>query len=153
FRCQSWENLPDERFDVILLASSLHYAQDQEALLHRLVDRLTDNGTLVVEAGIVRNPAPAWVAVERGIDTRAFPTMSLLASVLAPYAWKHIGPSVDQAGDPVPRHVLHVRRRRPYAILLLGTPAAGKSCFSRFVFGDRGPPVVSGDHVVAQIAA
>ena len=28
FLCTDWNHLPDERFDVILLASALHYAED-----------------------------------------------------------------------------------------------------------------------------
>jgi trans-aconitate methyltransferase len=32
FLSQSWEQLPDEKYDVILLLSALHYAEDQEAL-------------------------------------------------------------------------------------------------------------------------
>lgn len=42
FRLQNWGSLdPDERFDVILCASALHYANDQEALIHTLVAHLT----------------------------------------------------------------------------------------------------------------
>src|SRR3546814_15909738 len=49
FHQQGWEQLPDGLFDVILLASALHYADDQAALMHRLVERLTPNGVLVLE--------------------------------------------------------------------------------------------------------
>lgn len=154
FLCQSWDVLPPGRFDVILLASSLHYASDQEALIHRLMDKLEDDGTLVLELGIVSRGGSEWVEVKRGIDSRLFPTMARLREILEPYAWKHIGPSVQQAGDPVARHVVHVRRRRPYAILLLTEPASGKSSLARFVFGrSSGPKVISGDHVLAQIAS
>src|SRR3546814_14867320 len=52
FHQQGWEQLPDGLFDVILLASALHYADDQAALMHRLVERLTPNGVLVLELGI-----------------------------------------------------------------------------------------------------
>jgi trans-aconitate methyltransferase len=40
FLAQGWETLPEERFDVILLASALHYAEDQPALIRALVERL-----------------------------------------------------------------------------------------------------------------
>lgn len=153
FICQSWDSLPSEKFDVILLASSLHYANDQEALIHRLVDSLSENGTFVLEIGVVRKPKAEWVDVERGIDTRPFPTMALLRNILKPYAWKHIGPSVTQEGDPVPRHVFHIQKRRPYVVLLMSPPGTGKSSVARFVFGDSPVQVISGDHVLAQIAA
>src|SRR3546814_1596832 len=55
FHQQGWEQLSDGLFDVILLASALHYADDQAALMHRLVERLTPSGVLVLELGIARS--------------------------------------------------------------------------------------------------
>ena len=43
-----------------------------------------------------------------------------MRALLAPYAWKHMGPGVPQAGDPVAREVFHVRPARPFAVLLMG---------------------------------
>jgi SAM-dependent methyltransferase len=113
FQCQSWDNLPDAPFDVVLLASALHYAEDQAALLTRLVGALSDNGVLVLELGIAPGETNEWCEVERGIDSRWFPTWPTLMEILSPYEWKDIGPSVNQRGDPIPRRVIHVCRRRP----------------------------------------
>src|SRR3546814_17417243 len=60
FHQQGWEQLPDGLFDVILLASALHYADDQAALMHRLVERLTPNGVLVLELGIASSEKSEW---------------------------------------------------------------------------------------------
>ncbi len=90
-----WGTLPPGPFDIILLASALHYATDQEALIHRLVDMLSDNGVLILELGIVTSKASEWVSVQRGSDLRDFPTMPLLRELLKPYAWKWMGPSVE----------------------------------------------------------
>jgi SAM-dependent methyltransferase len=152
FHCQGWEYLPDGPFDVILLASALHYAEDQPALLHRLVDHLSRDGVLVLELGIVSSSRPEWVKVTRNIDERWFPSMMKLREVLAPYAFKWMGPSVNQAGDPIPRHVVHVSRRRPVAYLLMQPPAHGKTSLARKLFGPSGIPVVSGDLQVTRIA-
>lgn len=152
FHCQGWEYLPDGPFDVILLASALHYAEDQPALLHRLVDHLSRDGVLVLELGIVSSQKPEWVKVTRDIDDRWFPSMMKLREVLAPYAFKWMGPSVVQAGDPVARHVVHVSRRRPVAYLLMAPPAHGKSSLARRLFGPAGIPVVSGDLQVTRLA-
>lgn len=145
FRCQSWETLPDERFDVILLASALHYADDQPALIRALVERLTDDGVLILEMGIVSAGRAEWRRVKRGIDERLFPTMPMLRKELAGYAWKWMGPSVRQDGDPVPRHVVHVCRRRPMAYLLMQPPGYGKSSLASRLFPKAGVAVVSGD--------
>ena len=152
FLHQGWDRLPDGPFDVILLASALHYADDQPALLQRLVERLTPDGVLVLELGIVSAPENTWVTVERGIDERLFPTMDKLREVLAGHAWKWMGRSVSQDGDPVGRHVVHVSRRRPLAYLLMQPPAYGKSSIADGLFARAGVRVVSGDQQIAQIA-
>lgn len=152
FNCQSWEVLPEGRFDVILLASALHYADDQAALIHRLMDALTDEGVLVLELGIANSNKKEWVSVQRSIDQRLFPSRSQLQEVLASYAWKIVGHSTTQAGDPVPRYVVHVRKLRPAVFLLCNRPGSGKSTLCRTVFAKSGLPVVAGDIVLGRIA-
>jgi protein-L-isoaspartate O-methyltransferase len=152
FHLQGWDALPDGPFDVILLASSLHYADDQGELIRRLVDRLSPEGVLVLELGIVSLAKSEWVKVKRGIDERFFPTMAKLREVLTNYAWKWMGPSVLQDGDPVARHVVHISRRRPMAYLLLQPPGSGKSSIASALFTPVGVPTVSGDEVILQIA-
>lgn len=151
FHCQNWDYLPDGPFDVILLASALHYAEDQPALLHRLVDHLTRDGVLVLELGIVSSKKSEWVKVTRGIDERWFPSMSKLREILAPYASKWMGPSINQAGDPVARHVVHVSRRRPIAYLLMQPPAQGKTSLANNLFVPAGITVVSGDEQISRL--
>jgi len=152
FHHQGWDHLPDGPFDVILLASALHYAEDQPVLVRQLVERLSDDGVLVLEMGIVSSQENAWVEVERGIDRRSFPTMSKLKEVLDDYAWKWMGRSISQDGDPVGRHVVHVSRRRPVAYLLMQPPAYGKSSIAARLFPPAGVPVISGDQKIAEIA-
>ena len=152
FHARDWEYLPDGQFDVILLASALHYAEDQPALIKRLVDKLTPDGVLILEMGIVSSPTAEWVKVQRGIDERYFPSMAQLKVTLADYAWKWIGASVNQAGDPVARHVVHVSPRRPIAYLLMQPPAYGKSSVALRLFPPAHVPIVSGDQTIQSIA-
>ncbi len=152
FHHQGWGQLPEEAFDVILLASALHYADDQPALVHALVDRLSPDGTLVIELGIASSRKAEWTRVKRGIDEREFPSMPMLREMLADYAWKWMGPSVPQDGDPVPRHVVHVSRRRPVAYLLMQPPGYGKSSLASGLFPRAGVPVVSGDQEIGAVA-
>jgi SAM-dependent methyltransferase len=152
FHLSGWDDLPPGPFDVILLASALHYANDQPALIHRLVEQLSPDGVLVLELGIASSPNSSWVRVKRGIDEREFPTMSKLREVLHNYAWKWMGRSVSQDGDPVARHVIHISRRRPIAYLLMQPPAFGKTSIAARLFVPAGIPVVSGDQQIALVA-
>jgi SAM-dependent methyltransferase len=152
FLARGWDQLPPGPFDVILFASAIHYAADQEAILRELADLLTPDGTLVLEVGVVTSERSEWVKVRRGSDERFFPTLSKLTEVLEPYAWKHMGPSVSQTGDPVPRHVFHIRRRKPVAYLLMQPPGYGKSTIARSLFKAAGVTVVSGDQLIHHVA-
>lgn len=147
-----WGKLPRGPFDVVLLASALHYADDQEALIRRLIDLLAPDGVLVLELGLVNSRRSEWRDVKRGDDVRRFPSMKKLEEILSPYAWKWLGPSVDQSGDPVKRHVVHVSRRRPFAYLLMQPPGYGKTTIARQLFGRAGVRAVSGDEVILQVA-
>ncbi len=145
FLVQSWEQLPEGKFDVILLASALHYADDQAALIHRLMDSLTDDGILVLEIGLASSGKSEWVLVKRSIDERLFPSQGKLAEMLEGYAWKVIGDSVQQLGDPLRRYVVHIRRQKPFVFLMLEPPASGKTTLGRTLFARAKVPVVSGD--------
>jgi SAM-dependent methyltransferase len=149
---QGWDQLPEGPFDAILLASAIHYADDQPALIEDLMSVLARDGVLVLEMGIVSSDKPEWVKVTRGIDERYFPSMAELERVLAGYAWKWMGPSVSQDGDPVARHVIHVRHRLPVAYLLMQPPGLGKSSIARNLFSAAGITVVSGDSYLDRIA-
>lgn len=152
FHQRGWDQLPAEPFDVILLASALHYADDQPALVRDLVDLLSPDGTLILELGIASSPKAEWKRVKRGIDEREFPSMPMLRAILGDYAWKWMGPSISQDGDPVPRHVVHITRRRPVAYLLMQPPGYGKSSLASALFTRAGVPVISGDKEIARAA-
>lgn len=127
-----WANLGPERYDLILCLSAIHYAHDQEALLGMLMDRLTPQGLLVLEFGIAAGDADEFVRVGRRItaetmDYRLFPTWKKAESLLGRYAFKYMGESVNQAGDPAPRHIFHVQRPRPFAALLMDGHYSGKT--------------------------
>lgn len=151
FLCRDWEDLGQEKFDVILCLSSIHYSRDQQALLDKLMARLNPDGVLVLELGVVAGNGEDFVPVRRSIDTRYFPTRKKLQAMLSAYSWKYIGRSVDQAGDPVPRHVYHVYHRRPRAILFLDRHYTGKTMTAEAII-NKEIPRISGDSVYARIA-
>lgn len=152
FLNQSWDNLPKQEFDVITFLSALHYADDQEALIHELMSRLSKTGVLILELSLAPGRNDEWLEIKRSIDTRLFPTRTKLSKILEPYAWKIIGQSVIQSGDPLPRVVVHVRKLLPYAFLLMELPASGKTTLSRQVFEPANIPILSGDVLYSKIA-
>src|SRR3546814_18040827 len=77
--------------------------------------------------------------------------MPKMREVLVDYAWKWMGRSVTQDGDPVGRHVIHVSSRRPVAYLLMQPPGYGKSSLASRLFVPAGMAVVSGDQQLSQI--
>lgn len=131
FMAKHWDDLPEENFDVILLLSAIHYADDQPTLIRRLVDRLTPDGVLILELGIYGGEDCSWHTVPRAIDSRIFPTMGMIRQVLNSYNYRLIGESVAQIGDPVPRYVFHIRKRRPMVLACLADSSTGKSDLSR----------------------
>lgn len=152
FLHQSWDSLPSGPFDVILLASSLHYAEDPSGLIDSAVKLLAAGGTLVLELGIAEGDECAWVDIERGSDKRMFPTWTKVSEMLDKHAWKYINRSTSQKGDPVPRYTIHINERRPIAYLLMQSPGYGKSTLCRTLFRPAGVPIVSGDQCLFDVA-
>lgn len=124
--------LPDRKFDFILLMSALHYIDYPAELLGRIRGALAPDGILVLELGIAPGPGRTVSRALRSIDERYFPTMDLLLDVwLRGYSVRRVGDSVPQAGDPVPRHVLHCTPAKTSVIFIEGLGGIGKSTLAR----------------------
>ena len=131
----SWWEVPDEKFDLILFLSAIHYESEQKRLLDFLASRLKPEGTLVLECGVVEDTqwhtAPAWRAIERHDGLKRYPTLAYLKEhLLSKYAVRVTGPSVLQRGDPVPRTVFHCVLRRPLVLLIGGNSMVGKTALA-----------------------
>lgn len=152
FFVANFEELPKKKYDCILFLSAIHYAADQEQLIHSIIkNNLGDDGILVLEMGLVsENTSPRWFQIERGIDTRLFCNMSMLQKILQPYAWKIVSQSVNQKGDPTPRFTIHIRHKKKFAILLLKPPGFGKTTISQSIF-NKDIPIINLDSVLLKI--
>lgn len=131
FIATGWDALPEGKFDVILLLSAIHYAEDQPALIAKLVAALEPGGVLILEMGIAAGVGAQWVSVNRGMDVRQFPTMGMLGQVLSDYGYRMVGNSVPQAGDPTPRYVFHVQQKRQALLMCIDGSGTGKSNLCR----------------------
>lgn len=152
FQARDWDEPgPEEYFDVILCASALEYAVDQERLIRSLMDKLAPEGVLVLEAGMASGREAQWVAMQCDADTRLFPTWGQLEIVFKPYAWKYMGEAPMQAADPLPRSVFHLRRKKPCIFLLLQEPGSGKTSIRKDFLHNCVP--IAGDALLSRIAA
>jgi len=128
---QSWQDLPAEKFDLILLLSALHYEDQPREFLRRVSDHLEDDGLLILEVGIANVPGMTRMWTQR-TNTVFHPTWEMLHSrYLERFAFRVIGRSVDQPGDPVPRWVVHCHRLKPTVMLITGPGHVGKSSLAR----------------------
>lgn len=114
------------------------------------MSRLNPDGILILETGIAPGNDEIMAEVTRAIDKRFFPTIKKLRAMLSSYAYREIGESASQAGDPAPRYVFHVFNKYPVAILLLDNPYSGKTFVANTVFKDS-ITRISGDAVYRQI--
>lgn len=151
FVCQNWNQLNSDKYDVILNASAIHYADDQKKFLDLLMSKLAPNGTLILEIGVAPGEGSEFIEVTRSIDKRFFPTKAKLKEMLADYAYKFISRSVPQVGDPTPREVYHIAHKLPYAILAMDDPHAGKSFTIKNIF-KANIKIISGDVLYYQVA-
>lgn len=151
FICTSWWDMPEGKFDVILFLSAIHYEPRARALLQKLATYLTPTGTLIIECGIGNKPGKQWQAVQRADGVRRYPSFAMFTHILmAPYAVRHIGASVMQQGDPVPRQVFFANHRDSIAILIMGPTDSGKSTLA-FEFSERNVPSVHTDVMLRSI--
>jgi hypothetical protein len=139
-----------ETFDVVLLLSALHYAQDPEALLRLAFERVSPDGMLLVECGLAPGARPEWHEVSRPRgDTVLHPTRSMMVKAAIPGAVaRMLGPSTDQKGDPLPRVVFRYTRQKTIVLLVQGPSGSGKSTLMRALAAERRPVAVSLDHVL-----
>jgi SAM-dependent methyltransferase len=152
FRHASWWEIPDEKFDVIFFLSAIHYEPEPKKLLDKLAGHLTDDGVLVLECGVKGGAGKKqWHVVPRWDGAKRYPSLDLLRQeLLSRYGVRWIGPSVNQAGDPVPRFVFHCKLRRPVAMVITGASHAGKTALARELLA-RGIPHYDSDTALTKL--
>jgi SAM-dependent methyltransferase len=148
----SWWDIPDEKFDVIFFLSAIHYEPEQKRLLDKLADHLTEDGVLVLECGVKGGPGKKqWHVVPRWDGVKRYPSLDLLRrELLSRYGVRWIGPSVNQAGDPIPRYVFHCNRRHPVAMVIAGASHAGKTALAHELL-ERGIPHYDSDGALSKL--
>lgn len=128
FACGDVLDLPEEKFDFVLLLSALHYIADPQTLFKRILQVLSPDGILILECGVAPGHGRTVQRALRSIDDRMFPTFEMLRDVwLADYVVRFAGGSPAQSGDPIPRTVFHCHARKPILLFIRGSGGSGKS--------------------------
>lgn len=136
----------DGKFDIILLLSALHYADNPKAVLQRVHNLLAPNGLFILECGIGDQHGRRLRRALRSIDERSFPSLDLLRDDwLEAFSVRSFGRSVPQAGDPMPRSVFHCVRRKPTVVFVYGPGSSGKSSVVRHF---SNPLVIETDAII-----
>ena len=132
------------------MLSALHYEERPRELLSRLHDHLTEDGLLILEVGIASERG-TWRVWTQRKGVVYHPTWDMLYErFLEPFAFRVVGRSVDQPGDPVPRWVVHCRRRKTNVVLITGRSKYGKSTLARQL-GGRQMVTVETDAVLRRL--
>ncbi len=145
------EAISSAAWDVILFLEE-DWSRLPKCQIDSLVRSLQPDGLLIIEtslrpAGLSDQlPAPPSVGQHH-------PSLAQLRQILDEHAFKHLGVSIRRREDTSARHIFHVRRRKPFAYLLLMPPAFGKSTVARNLFAHPGVTLVSGDQTLQDIAS
>ncbi|MCJ2010418.1 class I SAM-dependent methyltransferase [Methylobacterium sp. J-092] len=144
FRCMSWNDLDSDKFDVILFSSAIHYADNQISTIKSMLDRLKEDGLLILELGLFPHGSPNVNKITRSAgDVREYYSLDYIEGALPGFVIRLVGDSVKQAGDPVSRKVLHIRKRKPCMAVLSSASHTGKSVFVNAFFNG----INSSDHI------
>ena len=130
FLCTDWSDIPLEKFDVILLASALHYSKNPILTLDMLMTKLAPGGILVLEYGVTEEPGFDFIEVLRPTGDVVMHAQKQAVIAFAhsrKYGYREIGESVIQSGDLIKRYVVHLDKPICSGMIINGLPATGKS--------------------------
>lgn len=108
--------LEGHKFDVITIASAIHYSQQFLKVADIILSLLADDGLLVIEGGLydpegatqLNTPVPNWREI--GDHCRHL-SRRFVADVLFPHCdVTLVGPSLQQGGDNLNRYALHITK-------------------------------------------
>jgi len=152
FKQQSWRQLPQGPFDLILWTSAMHYEPNPKFIIEQIRDRLSPNGLFVWEGGILATPGQSYKLRGRPADTTYYPTYDYLVDVLLrDFSVRTVSGPRYTKGDPVARYALHLRKLRKTVLFVNGQSGKGKSTLTRQFLSTNADNVISIDELVLDI--
>lgn len=125
----SWWDIPNEKYDLILFLSAMHYEPNPQGLFDKIANHLKPGGRLILECGMMNTYENlVRLNVPRGDGVFNYPSRTYLINcLLRRYYVRYHGASIGQEGDAVERHVVHACLREPMVIFLPGEICSGKT--------------------------
>lgn len=128
FLLQSWTELPEGSFDLILWVSAMHYEMDPRSVVNAIASRLAPDGLFVLECGVMMSPGKEFMPIPRIADTRWYPSRDFLINrILSGFSVRQVAEPEIADGDFVPRAVFHCRKALPIVLLVRGETGQGKT--------------------------
>ena len=128
FLLQSWAELPEGSFDLILWVSAMHYEMDPRSVVNAIASRLAPGGLFVLECGVMMSPGKEFMPIPRIADTRWYPSRDFLFNnILAAFSVRQVAEPEIADGDFVPRAVFHCQKALPIVLLIRGHTGDGKT--------------------------
>lgn len=103
-------------FDYVVAASVFHYFRERQAeFMEKAASWLKPGGVLVLECGVSeeRREEPHIQKFKRGVDPTPcfFPNVRAYVELAPQFSLEFFGSSVAQPGDPIPRKVIHFKKK------------------------------------------
>lgn len=129
FLRQSWRELPEGKFDLILWTSGMHYEINPYPVLRNIASRLKPSGIFILECGVHPNQGSEMIRSTRHDGTFWYPTKGYLEFMLrkSGFAFRVVSEPEQVGLDPVPRAVYHCNLLKPNLLLIVGESNSGKS--------------------------
>lgn len=132
----SWDYLPNEKFDVILFSSAMHYISTYEDVLKlfkSISERMHENSLLVVETGINADLS-TWLKVERHDGSLVYyPSLDIFESLAINAGLIHRFIGLSEPGDQIRRSVFHCNKFKRIFNFVTGDSSDGKTRFCYFL--------------------
>lgn len=138
FHAQDWGILPNEKFDVILFLSALHYLGSLESIKNfffKISQALISDGVIVIETGLSLDPSISIETVFRDDGTTVFyPSFFELEKIFHSLnlGCRLVGYSSIYS-DNRRRVVIHVKRLLTSIVFVTGSANSGKSTICNLI--------------------
>lgn len=154
FIAQGWNALPIGPFDLILWSSAMHYETDPLSVLTTIHKSLSDDGTFILEAGVLLNViGKEMVYVTRHDNGHWYPSWEYMEDIFyrAGFTYRVVSQPELVGSDPVPRTVFHCKKRKTEVIIISGESGIGKSNISQ-VLKQSASKLIKLDSFITRIA-
>jgi SAM-dependent methyltransferase len=149
---QTWSSLPEGPFDLVIWSSAMHYELDPKSVFKDIYNKLTPDGLMILECGVINQPSKEMVPVPRQADTRWYPTMPFLREeILDGFVVRQVAQPEIAFGDLVPRSVFHCSKRMPIVLLISGDSKDGKTTLATTLSKSSSKQIIL-DMIVSRLA-